>query len=77
VTYEDSGRNRPNLWGDRYYFSGSVKAGEPYVWLRDNMPPGVSDLTPKTVFNGKWDPEARLAEIKAQIGNHETRSITP
>ena len=76
VTYEDESRNRPNLWGDRYYFSGSVKEGEDYPWLQDNMPLGIPDLTPTFVFNGKWDPELQLAKIKVQIALYETRGIT-
>lgn len=75
VTYEDSSRNRPNLWGDRYFFSGSEKQGTAYAWLQDNLPAGTPELTPETVFGGKWDPEARLAEIKVQIAINETRNI--
>ena len=77
VTYEDSSRNQPNLWGDRYYFSGSVKEGTPYAWLQDNMPPDLPELTPEFVFDGKWDPEARLVEIKTQFAIHEIRNIAP
>ncbi len=38
---------------------------------------GVGELTPELVFNGKWDPEAHLAEIKVQIANREIRNIAP
>jgi hypothetical protein len=51
--------------------------GEPYASLQDKMPPGVGELTPELVFNGRWNPEARLAEIKVQIAIHEIRSIVP
>jgi pectinesterase len=78
VHYEDGdSRNRPNLWGDRYYFSGSVKEGAPFAWLQDNMPPGMPEPTPESVYDGSWDPEAKLAGLKAQIARHETRSIDP
>jgi pectinesterase len=77
VVYEDESRNQPNLWGDRYYFSGSVKKGEPYTWLADNLPLDPAEITPAWTFNGKWDPEARLAHIKAQMALHETGNITP
>jgi len=73
-TYEDESRNRPNLWGDRYYFSGSVKEGKTFAWLDDNMDADTPGMTPALVFNGKWDPEGRLAKIKTQIALHETRN---
>ena len=73
-TYEDESRNRPNLWGDRYYFSGSVKEGKTFAWLDDNMDADSPGMTPALVFNGKWDPEGRLAKIKTQIALHETRN---
>lgn len=71
VTYEDSSRNRPNLWGDRYYFSGSIKEGEAFEWLQDSLPADLPDLTPDFVFNGKWNPEERLATIKAQLALYQ------
>ena len=73
-TYEDESRNRPNLWGDRYYYSGSVKEGKTFAWLDDNMDADTPGMTPALVFNGKWDPEGRLAKIKTQIALHETRN---
>ena len=73
-TYEDESRNRPNLWGDRYYFSGSVKEGKTFAWLDDNMDADTPGITPALVFNGKWDPEGRLAKIKTQIALHEIRN---
>jgi pectinesterase len=77
VVYEDESRNRPNLWGDRYYFSGSVKMGESYEWLEDNLPADLPDITPAWTYDGKWDPEARLVQLKAQIALYETRDILP
>ena len=76
MTYEDESRNRPNLWGDRYYFSGSVKEGADYSWLQDNMPPGLPEIGPTFVFGERWDPEGRLARTKAQIAWYKTRDIT-
>lgn len=77
AVYEDESRNQPNLWGDRYYFSGSVKKGEPYAWLEDNLPLDPAEITPAWTFGEKWDPQARLARIKSQIALHETGNITP
>lgn len=76
-THEDPGRDRPNLWGDRAYYSGSVKRGAAYAWLEDNMPPGMREITPEQTFNGKWDPETRLSGIKVQIALYQTRGVTP
>jgi len=77
VSYDDPSQNRPNLWGDRYYFFGSVKQGEPYAWLQDNISAGIADITPWETFNGRWDPEATLAHIKAWMALHETGAIVP
>jgi pectinesterase len=71
-TYEDISRNRPNLWGDRYYFSGSVKEGTPFTWLQNNMASDLPEMTPELVFDGKWNPEMRLAEFKVQIALYKT-----
>jgi len=76
VTYEDESRNRPNLWGDRYYFSGSVKEGADYPWVQDNMPADLPEINPAFVFGDKWDPEGHLADIKVQIALYEARDIT-
>ena len=75
VSYEDPSSRRPNLWGDRYYFFGSVKQGKPYAWLDDNISPETANITPGQTFNGRWDPETRLARIKAQLALYETRDI--
>lgn len=76
-TYADPGLNRPNLWGDRAYYSGSVKQGAAYAWLEDNMPTGIQEVTPVQTFNGKWDPENRLAGIKVQMALYQTRGVMP
>jgi pectinesterase len=76
-TYQDASKNRPNLWGNRAYYSGSVKQGEPYSWLEDNMPASLQGLTAVQAFNGKWNPEARLSDIKVRIALYETGGITP
>lgn len=72
VFYEPGdSRNRPNRWGDRYYFSGSVKYGAVFSWLEDNIPADAAGITPVQTFNGRWDPEARLGRIKAFIALKE------
>ena len=77
VSYEDPGSRRPNLWGDRYYFFGSVKQGQPYAWLDDNISAEAASITPGQTFNGRWDPERKLSRIKAQLALYETRDIVP
>lgn len=77
VSYEDTSRNRPNLWGDRYYFFGSIKEGRQFAWLEDNMPMDLIDIDPIRTFNSKWDPETQLARIKAAIASYEIREVTP
>lgn len=74
-TYEDVSRNRPNNWGDRYYFSGSKKEGVAFEWLNDNTDVDVADMTPGEVFSGRWNPESRLDRLKAQIAVYETRGL--
>lgn len=77
VSYEDPSSRRPNLWGDRYYFFGSVKQGRPYAWLDDNISAEAARITPGQTFNGRWDPETKLTRLKAQLALYETRDIVP
>jgi unsaturated rhamnogalacturonyl hydrolase len=76
VSYDDPSQNRPNLWGDRYYFFGSVKEGQPFAWLEDNISSEVADITPVMTFEGRWDPETKLALTKVQIALDETKTVS-
>jgi len=72
VEYTDPASIRPNLWGDRTYYYGSVKEGKPFPWLEDNITAEQAAITPLQTFNGLWDPEARLGRLKAQIALFES-----
>lgn len=68
VTYEDTTRNRPFNWGERYYFYNPSGEGGKYDWLNDNLhtaegSPNVEDITPEWTFNGKWDPEKYIPTV--------------
>ncbi len=59
-------RNRPYFWGDRYYFSQSDKAGEPFSWLQDNLDDsGVpsDSITAAWTFDHTWNPEDSTALV--------------
>ncbi len=70
VTYEDRARNRPNLWGDRTYFYGTKKGGAEYAWLNDNIPKQKANISPLDAFEGKWDPEEKLSQIKVELARY-------
>lgn len=60
VTYEDSTRNRPYNWGKRNYFFNSIKNGEQFDWLQNNLEKvevSKDKITAEWTFNGKWNPE--------------------
>ena len=59
VTYEDTTRNRPFNWGERYYFNNSEKEGKMFEWLNDNFDEEVLfQISPSWTFDDKWDPES-------------------
>ena len=68
VTYEDTTRNRPFNWGERYYFYHAAGEGSNYTWLNDNLEtaedsPSVGDITPNWTFDGKWEPEKYIPTV--------------
>ncbi len=71
VSYNDKSKNRANLWGDRAYYFGSSKEGKPYSWLNDNISHEQANISAQQTFNGLWDPERKLAKIKASIARSE------
>jgi pectinesterase len=64
VLYEkESWKNRPNIFGDRYYYYNCHRKGGDFMWFSDNLQeaegsPGPEDITPEWAFNGEWDPES-------------------
>lgn len=52
-------KNRPYLYGDRYYFYHCKREGGNYSWFADNL--NVASLGPDTIdpewtFDGQWNP---------------------
>lgn len=63
VTYEDTTRNRPFNWGERYYFYNCSRKGGNYDWIQNNLDeaegnPSLNDITPAWTFDYMWDPES-------------------
>lgn len=56
VTYEDSSRNRPFVWGERYNFYGASGDGSTKSWMQDNLNMSPESITPEWTFGGQWDP---------------------
>lgn len=68
VTYEDTTKNRPFNWGERYYFYNSSGEGSNYNWLKDNLEsaegsPSADEITPQWTFNNNWNPEDYIPTI--------------
>jgi len=67
VTYPDNPEmDRPNLWGDRVYFSNAEKQGTWFDWLADHWPqsaPRPEQMTAKLVFGGAWNPEEKARKL--------------
>lgn len=62
VTYEDSSKNNPYLYGERKFFYDCTTEGKPYEWYQNNLRNSPGSPTPETItaswtFDGKWDPE--------------------
>jgi pectinesterase len=75
-TYPDEPqRDRPNRWGDRYYFFNATYEGGELSWAANNLHDAdggliPNDVTPVWTFNGKWNPESRLYEIYKVVEEH-------
>ncbi len=68
VRYDDTTRNKPIFWGERYYYNNCRKKGREYSWYDDNLHLyderlKVDDITSSWTFNNKWAPEQNLDEI--------------
>ncbi len=65
VLYENEpARNRPNIFGDRYYYYNCHRKGGDFSWFGNNLheaenSPAPGDITPGWTFNGEWDPESK------------------
>jgi len=63
-------KNRPYLYGDRYYFYRCSRNAGNYDWFVDNLQVWPKNTTPQTVtpewtFDGNWNPETKeLLEVK-------------
>ncbi len=64
VTYENVSRNRPFNWGERYYFSNATGEGI-HDWMTDGGK--VGEMTAKSTFAAKWDPESKLGPVLQEI----------
>jgi pectinesterase len=56
-------KNRPYLYGDRYYFYHCSRSAGNYDWFADNLqiwPQNTlpQQVTPEWTFDGKWNPES-------------------
>lgn len=78
VTYEDTTRNRPFNWGERYYFYNCTREGGNYNWIQNNLnsaagKPEERDITPAWTFSNKWDPESELgpALVRYEISGNK------
>ncbi|UCH15715.1 MAG: hypothetical protein JSV22_07050 [Bacteroidales bacterium] len=67
VLYENEPeRNRPKIFGDRYYYYNCHRAGGDYEWFSDNLNkkedftnPCIEDITAEWTFDGLWNPESK------------------
>jgi len=63
VTYEDTTRNQPFNWGERYYFYNCNREGGKYDWLENNLTeaegkPSADEITAEWTFDFMWNPES-------------------
>lgn len=65
VLYEEEPqKNRPDIFGNRYYYYNCHRKGGDFRWFANNLEeaagsPGPDDITPEWTFNGQWDPESK------------------
>lgn len=79
---DDPSRDRPNRWGDRYYFHNTHRegdAGDP-EWLHDNLGTAEGSPTPEQVtaawtFAGKWDPESTTPPKVVSVQRDDDRLV--
>jgi len=62
VSYpEHPEKNRPYLYGDRYYFYNCSRTGGNFPWFADNLNQWPAGVTPESLsaewtFDGQWNP---------------------
>lgn len=74
VVYPDKPqKNRPYLYGDRYYFYSCERKGGNYAWFADNLntiPLSANAVTPRWTFDGEWNPidtsKLPIAKVQSQ-----------
>ncbi len=65
ILYEkEPWKNRPDIFGDRYYYYNCHRKGGDFDWFGDNLreaegSPLPEDITAEWAFNGEWDPESK------------------
>jgi pectinesterase len=65
VLYEkEPQKNRPNIFGNRYYYYNCHRKGGDFEWFGNNLEeaegsPLPEDITAEWTFNGQWDPELK------------------
>lgn len=64
IENNDTKIDKPNLWGDRYYFFECHGEHVDYDWHKNNLDQAQKrlrpeDMTSSWTFDGKWDPESK------------------
>lgn len=64
IESNDAKKDKPNLWGDRYYFFECHGDHVDYDWHKNNLEQAQKrlrqeDMTSSWAFDGKWDPESK------------------
>lgn len=79
--YNNKGKERPNLYGARYFFE-NVQSASSYDWMVENF--RLSDVIPKQhrdlqdwVFKGQWRPTQTLEKLQDVISRYSTMNIRP
>jgi pectinesterase len=74
VNKEQPEKNRPYLYGDRYYFYNCTRTDGNYAWFAHNLDAWPASVKPKNIspqwtFDGEWNPTdtTSLSVIKKEI----------
>jgi pectinesterase len=66
-----------NIWGERFYYFNTHRAGGDYAWFKDNLStapgaPTPAQITAKWTFGGKWDPENKNGPVVEKTSAQES-----